>query len=274
MPDLLEDESSRSSEDFSSKKRLGIRFEGDAPQEMTAEDLERINKQWERFYHTKKKVLDRFTGYDEDLVSIGLLSVRRLLCLYPHCSDGLLIKQAQYDIMASLRWGNSLDSRKHQEEREDITPTGKKFLPFSASDDSSMEDQVQYEALSSNGMLGKFERMLFDKLQYQEFWTHLTDMERKLVRYLKEEKDSKPQWYKSEYVKVARKKGKARKRLMEETKCSDRKYRQTYVSTRLKFYEHFGADEEIQQEHRWFENWKPEKSIYPCHSPGGGPSTR
>ena len=252
-----------SKEDFTSKKRLGMPFEGLYPDQMTEERLKIVNDRWESFYRRKKKVLERFTGYDQDLVSIGMLSARRMLCLYPGCSDELVLKHVKYDIMGSLKWGTSLDSRKHHKEREDITPTGQKYLPFSSADDTLMEDVVQYQAVSHNGYLGKFERLLFDRLQYQEFWDNLNDTEKTLVKLMKEEKGDKPRWYHNEYVRVAERKGKARKRFMQETGVSDRKYRQTYVSVRLKFYEHFGAEVEIQREKEWFENFKPEKSIHP-----------
>jgi len=88
-------------------------------------------------------------------------------------------------------------------------------------------------------------------------------MEKKLVTFLEQEKGDKPRWHKGKYVKVERKKGKARKLFMQETNCSDRKYRQTYVSVRLKFYDHFGTEAEIQCLQEWFENWKPERSIHP-----------
>jgi len=173
LKEALEDYVSR--EDFSSKKRLGVPFEGVSPEQMLPEELNRLNNRWEEFYQNKKKVLDKFTGYDHDLVSIGLLSVRRMLCLYPDCSNGLLIQQAKYDIMASLRWGNSIDSHKHHEDRQDIAPIGTKYLPFSAAGDSLLEDQIQHEAGSSNGTLGRFETQLFDRIQYQEFWDSLTN---------------------------------------------------------------------------------------------------
>jgi hypothetical protein len=250
------------SEEFIGKKRHGIPFEGYAPKDMTEEELQRVNSRWEHFYRTKKKDLARLTR-DEDLMSIGLLSVRRMLCLDPECSDGLLIQQAKFDILSSLRWGQSIDSRKRRAEGLDIAPTGREDFPFCTPDDTTLEDEVHGKAIKYNGSLDRGERVLIDNLQYQAFWNSLTELEQQLVTYLKEETADEPRWYQGEYVKVERHKGHARQRFLEATGVSNKQYTRTYARLRLKFYEHFGTEDERKRERKWFETWKPAHSLHP-----------
>ena len=68
-----------------------VLFEEDAPATMPPEQLRSVNQRWEEFYHRKKAWLRHFCWGDEDLVSIGLLSVRKTLEQHPHCPESWLV---------------------------------------------------------------------------------------------------------------------------------------------------------------------------------------
>jgi len=229
------------SADFTSKLRQGMPFGGLTPNEMTEEQLEHVNRRWEEFFREKKGILYSFTNGNEDLVSIGMFSVRKMLCKHPDCPVSWLVSRAKFDILKAAGLGHCVDSKKKDEHRKN----------------------PNYRSTIDSEMVGKStEIAIFDKLQYEEFWNDLTPMEQKLVELLKEEKGDEARWYKGEYVHVQRKKGKARKRFHEEVSPSVKDYMLAYANARFKFYLYFGEDWEIKREREWLDNWQPYQSLH------------
>jgi len=229
------------SDDFTGKRRHGLPFEGQEPEEMTEEQLCNVNHRWEEFFLKKKGILDGFTRGNEDLVSIGLLSVRRTLCLYPDCPESWLVRRAKLDIMNAAKWGQSVDSATKDRQRKE---------PFYRS------------SMRADAVGQSIEVAIFDKLQYEEFLQDLTPMEQRLVELLKQEKGDKARWYKGEYVPVLREKGQGRKRFHQEVSPSVKDYMVSYAHARFKFYLHFGEEWEIKREREWLENWQPYQSLH------------
>lgn len=230
---------------------------GKLPSEMTDSELAHVNRRWEWFFREKRWVLENFARGDEDAVSIGLLSVRGTLCKYPNCPTSWLVQRAKLDILKQADIGKLLGSPKWLFLKRKPRESDDRFRQQSAVRE---EEKLEFEALQGQD----FEAHIYDKLQYEEFWNDLTEMEQKLVKLLKEEKGDPPRWYKSEYVKVPheRKKGQARKRFYEEVSPSVKDYLVAYAHVRFKFYLHFGTEEEISREREWLEKWQPCQSLH------------
>ncbi len=70
------------SEELSHKYRKGMPFEGPHPDEMTPEELQRLNNRWETFFRQKKRLIDYLSDYDEDLSSIAILPKPAVPCCH------------------------------------------------------------------------------------------------------------------------------------------------------------------------------------------------
>lgn len=218
---------------------------------ITPQQLHAINERWEQFFYRKRHVLDYYAGGDQDLVSLGLISVRKLLCQDVDFPTAYLLRRAQLDMLKARGRGSSIDTQKLTSQRK---------YPLFRTRESSEDVGVCPES------------DLFDALQYQQYWASLTSTEQQLIRLLKEEKgEENYHWYQGEYVPVARRKGSARKRFMEEVNPSETAYKRAYAQARFKFYQHFGSEVEIEREWAWFSQWKPCQSL---HASRNGKATR
>ena len=219
---------------------------------MTEAHLNRVNGRWEQFFREKKWILDTYTFGDEDLVSIGLLSVRRTLCQYPDCPDSWLVRRAKFDMLSAIRWGESLDASKRDYQRRDAPKD----------DDAKREmryrDQIEFEAFLY--ACRHPETIVIDQLQFQALINDLDEMEIKLLRILKEETPEKDRYryWNGKYNPLGqREKGRAKKRFCQEVSSRVKDYTISFATLRFKFFKHFGTDEEIERERQWYDNFDP-----------------
>jgi hypothetical protein len=250
-------------EDFTNKSRYGVPFEGPHPDEMSEAKLTHLNVRWEQFFREKKGLMDALAGYDEDLSSIGMLSVRRTLALYPDCPESWLVQRAKYDMKCAKRWGGNLDSDKRSACRDDIhTHRGDEPDRFAQRLANFLCSQQEYRILEERGDIHRFEREQIDTIAFKQYLATLNKMEQRLVQILKEEDRDPPRWYQGKYVKVPDRRIGVKKRFKQEVSPSETDYLVSFANTRLKFYEMFGTDEEIQRERTWYQSWKPSQSLH------------
>jgi len=239
-------------------------FEGPHPDNLTEQELNRINTRWEKFYREKKGLIDYLADYDEDLSSIALLGTRRMIATYPKCPDSWLVQRAKYDIKSARYWGGCIDSGRRRNQRDDIGYViGNDNSSFAERLEDFLENKQQYRVLEHQGQTGQSETKAIDKITYNEFFQSLDPMEQKLVEILKDEYRGDWGWYKGEYATQAEKGNSPKRRFKGEVSKSETDYVVSYAHARVKFYELFGSEEEAKREQQWFRDWTP--TVEPLH---------
>ena len=209
--------------------------------------LEQINRRWEDFYHRKRAFLHHYAGGDEDLVSIGLLSVRKTLEDHPDCPESWLVHRAKLDIISAR------------------TPTDRVYLSLDKDrhhDSDWVTDQLQYEAmtpLQRNPEIG-----VVDRIQFRQMWEALPEMERKFLIILREEyiQETRHRWWGGKYAHTQTERPKPKKRFRSEVSWSLTDYYVAFANVRYQFYMHFGTDEEIERERTWYANFTPNGRLH------------
>ncbi len=206
--------------------------------------LAHINRRWEAFFREKIGFLRAYAKGDDELVSIGLFAIRPLLEKHPYCPDSWLVMRAKsYILKEQLRRWN------------EVTPdygTPDRYAQGSA---TAWEEKLQYEAMSHRAR--NPEVVVIDHLQYQAFVADLTEMEQRLLTLMREEAvlDPKPRYFKGKYARIGCKPPKSKKRFKDEVSRKIKDYTNSYANLRLKFYRHFGSDDEIEREESWYETF-------------------
>lgn len=224
------------------RQQQTISPESMSTESMSKEQLQLVNQRWEEFFHQKKHVLEYYARGNQDLVSLGLLSVRKRLCEDADSPISHLLQRARLDMLKARGQGSSIDTPKLSGCRKyPLSPTG------------AYEATIEVHP----------EHALWDTLQYQQFWDSLTLTEQHLVQLLKEEKgENRDSWYQGVYVPVVRRKGRARRRFHEEVTPSETEYKTAYAHARCKFFQHFGSAEEAERERIWLERWDASQSLH------------
>ncbi|MCH8295995.1 hypothetical protein IH992_33370 [Candidatus Poribacteria bacterium] len=251
------------SEEFLHKYRKGMPFEGPHPDEMTPEQLQRLNDSWERFFREKRGLIDYFADYDEDLSSIAMLGVRRMIALHPDCPDSWLVQRAKYDIKSARYWGGCIDNGSRRDQRVDVGYV-------CGDDEGNLAERLrnffinkqQYRILEELGMGDGVDNSVIDQMTCEEFYASLDGMERQLVDILIDEYRGDWGWYKGEYATHPEKGSGPKQRFKREVTQSETAYVVTYVSVRRKFYERFGSAQEVEREREWCKNWDPTQPIH------------
>jgi len=216
-----------------------------SPTEMTEELLAKINQRWEDFYHRKGSLLRHYAWDDEDLVSIGLLSVRKTLEANPDCPDSWLVERARLDIYNAR------------------TPTARVHLSLDNQTDSGwVTDQLQYEAidvLQRNPEIG-----IIDGILFRQMYEALGEMERKFLLILREEyiQDTRHRWWDGQYAHTQPQRPKPKKRFRTEVSWSLKDYYLSFANVRYQFYMHFGNEEEIAREKAWYASFSPNRRLH------------
>ena len=225
--------------------------QGNPPKDMTPEErLRLINQRWEAFYHQKKDFLRHYCYGDEDLVSIGLLSVRKRLEEHPDCPESWLVHRAKLDI-ATARASNDrlyLSFNKDQQKGEEF-----------------VNDVLEYEAMTP--LQQDPEKQFLDQAQFHKMWDALSNMERKFLLILREEflkKSGKAghRWWGGKYAHTQTDRPKPKKRFRQEVSHSITDYYVSFANLRYHFFMNFGTDEEIEREKAWYANFNPNGRLH------------
>lgn len=246
------------SEDFTGKQRYGMPFEGPHPDELTAEELNRINARWEQFFRAKKGLIDYLAGYDEDLSSIAILSVRRTIALHPDCPDSWLVARAKYDMKSARYWGGCIDNGRRKNQRDDIgSVTGDDAGSFAQRLAQFLSNQQEYRSLAHQGLTHGLETQVLDSITYTQFLNSLDPMERRLIEILRDEYRGDWKWYLGQYATTVGVGNRPKQRFKQEVSPSETDYVVCYAHARKKFYEFFGSEEEARREQEWFKDYVP-----------------
>lgn len=263
-----------SHDDFSNKTRGGVPFGGLPPTELTEEALKKINTRWETFYREKKDIIDRLADYDEDLASIGMLSVRGTLARYPHCPDSWLVQRAKYDILSARKWGASVDYGWRNRQRDDIGDiVGNAIDGYDQRLGNYLSDAQQKRIIEHAGATNNPEREVIDQISYYNFMNKLDRQEKQLVEILIDEHRDKPKWYDGRYISKSTKPA-PKTRFKQEVSDSEHDYRVSYANVRYWFYEIFGTLKEAKREKEWYDHFSPRKGSLHASRDGRYQQTR
>ena len=215
-----------------------------SPADISQEQLSHINQRWEQFYHNKQNWLRRYCYGDEDLMSIGLLSVRKRLAEHPDCPESWLVYRANLDI-ATAR-----------------APVDRVYLFFDKDqhyDEGWVNDDLEYDAMTP--LQRDPELVFIDRVGYQKMLDTLGGMERKLLEILCQEQimDIRHRWYGGQYSHTQADRPRPKKRFKEEVSKSETDWYVCFANVRHQFYMHFGTDEEIEREKQWYASFDPSK---------------
>ncbi|MCH8292133.1 hypothetical protein IH992_13645 [Candidatus Poribacteria bacterium] len=210
--------------------------------DLTEKQQKHINRRWEEFYLKHKGFLRRYAYGDEDLVSIGILSARSTLAEHPNCPESWLVHRAKLDI----------NSARASDDRV--------YLSLDCDSDNDKQwvnDALQYQAMT------RYEQdpeiIYHDQVKFNRLWDSLDGLEQKLLMILREEHitETRHRWYGGTYTHTHRSRPQPKKRFLAEVSQREVDWYLCFANVRYQFYSHFGTEEEIEREDRWYAGFNP-----------------
>jgi len=225
-------------------KRQAIPLDGYCQKQTTEEQLNYVNQRWEEFYYEKKGFLSRYARGDDDLISIGLLSVRKTLSQHPDCPESWLVHRAKLDINNARAPPNRLYLSLDKDQEHD---------------DYWVNDALLYEAMTPHQR--DPETVYMDRVKFNNLYNSLSEMEQKLLMILREEQimETRHRWYGGTYTHTHSSRPRPKKQFLEEVSKRERDWYLSFANVRYQFYMHFGTAAEIKREKEWYASFDPSK---------------
>jgi len=229
------------------RNNLTGKLHGNEPKtvdDLTEEQLKHINRRWEEFYLKHKGFLRHYAYGDEDLVSIAILSARDTLAKHPNCPESWLVQRAKLDINTARASGDRV------------------YLSLDGDSDNDKQwvnDALQYQAMTRYEQIPEI--LYQDQVKFNRLWDSLDGLEQKLLTILREEHitETRHRWYGGTYTHTHRSRPHPKKRFEKEVSQREVDWYLCFANVRYQFYLHFGTEQEIERENRWYAGFNPSK---------------